>query len=123
MKTKKQTKIQKIEEFISSIVDLDGRETARPGVLGVYECFKSEYGYMIERVGESRAFYEWLHGVPGSLDIDIYYYDQRARLAEFGEIHPRNLANYPDSLIAKSYFNRITTIFFKMVRKAQKQAK
>ena len=55
MQTKTQSKIQKIEEFINSIVDLEGRETAHPGALGVYECFKSELITQVQKVGEIDA--------------------------------------------------------------------
>jgi hypothetical protein len=44
-------------------------------VANVYEIFKKEYGFMIERVGEVNAFKEWLQGLPSVLTVPFYNYD------------------------------------------------
>ena len=38
----------------------------------LYNIFKREYGYMIERVGEVNAFKEWLQGLPSVLTVPFY---------------------------------------------------
>jgi hypothetical protein len=44
-------------------------------IVDVYEIFKQEYGFMIERVGEVNAFKEWLQGLPSVLTVPFYNYD------------------------------------------------
>jgi hypothetical protein len=41
----------------------------------LYNIFKQEYGFMIERVGEVNAFKEWLQGLPSVLTVPFYNYD------------------------------------------------
>jgi hypothetical protein len=41
----------------------------------LYNIFKQEYGFMIERVGEMNAFKEWLQGLPSVLTVPFYNYD------------------------------------------------
>ncbi len=52
----------------------------------IFDRFSSEYGYMIARVGKSKAMSEWLQGL--ALDIE-YYYDDIVKLAiKLGSIDP-----------------------------------
>jgi len=41
----------------------------------LYNIFKQEYGFMIERVGEVNAFKEWLQGLPSVLTVPFYNHD------------------------------------------------
>ena len=48
------------------------------------ERFVSEYGHMIERVGERKACAEWLQGI--AIDIPFYYEDIVKLAVEMGSI-------------------------------------
>jgi hypothetical protein len=66
------------EQIILESIDLDGYDvsanTDLEKINEVYEIFKSEYGYMIERIGERKAFEEWLQGLPSALSVPFYNY-------------------------------------------------
>jgi hypothetical protein len=44
-------------------------------IITLYNIFKQEYGFMIQRVGEVNAFKEWLQGLPSVLTVPFYNHD------------------------------------------------
>ena len=65
------------EQTILDNIDFDGYGITVTDnyskVKEVYSIFKKEYGHMIERVGERKAFAEWLQGLPSTLSVPFYY--------------------------------------------------
>lgn len=75
----------------------------------LYEVFKSEYGFMIERVGKYNAFKEWLQGLPSVLTIPFYNYDIITNYAAykgktFEEIERTDILKYYYSRLAQAFF-------------------
>lgn len=54
-------------------------------VNAAYNIFKQEYGWNIERMGEKRAFAEWLSGLPSVLTVPFYYYEMLQNAKNYGE--------------------------------------
>ena len=63
------------KNYILSTIETDGEDkplkTEKEKIDYIFNRFNSEYGFMIERVGEQKALAEWLSG----LALDIEYYD------------------------------------------------
>jgi hypothetical protein len=62
------------EQTIIDNIDFKGYGIDNEGYLydkikTLYNIFKKEYGFMIERVGEVNAFKEWLQGLPSVLTV------------------------------------------------------
>jgi len=66
------------EKTIIDNIDFEGYEISNDCYLydkikTLYNIFKREYGFMIERIGEQKAFSEWLQGLPSALTVPFYY--------------------------------------------------
>ena len=73
----------------------------------IFDRFNSEYGFMIDRVGEQKAMAEWLSGL--ALDIE-YYYDDIVKLAiKMGSIDENPSAKLI-SKIEQDYFDFMANI-------------
>jgi hypothetical protein len=68
------------EKTIIDNIDFDGYGISNDGYLydkikTLYNIFRKEYGFMIDRVGEVNAFKEWLQGLPSVLTVPFYNHD------------------------------------------------
>lgn len=75
-------------------------------ILSVYAMFVEEYGFMIERVGESDAFCEWLQGLPSVLTVPFMNYEILSNAKQSGII-----INDEDKFL-EDYWTNLTNAFF-----------
>jgi len=71
-----------------------------------YNIFKREYGYMIERIGERKAFAEWLQGLPSALSVPFYYYEILENAKASG------IEVKDEDKLFESYFTDLSDAFF-----------
>jgi hypothetical protein len=76
-----------------------------------YEIFKSEYGWNINRMGERRAFCEWLQGLPSSLTVPFYNSDILNRAYIHGLLDANSSEQQEDEFLNK-YFMNLSDAFF-----------
>jgi hypothetical protein len=77
----------------------------------LYNIFKSEYGWNIERMGERRAFCEWLQGLPSALTVPFYNYEI-INLAYLNGLIKANATEEEEDNFLNSYFMNLSTAFF-----------
>ena len=76
----------------------------------LFDTFKSEYGFNIERYGVQGAFKEWIQGLPSSFGVDYTYCDI---IAVSKVIRP---SKYSDNKLCATWFDFIATNVFKLFR-------
>lgn len=76
-----------------------------------HEIFKSEYGWNIERMGERRAFCEWLQGLPSSLTVPFCNSDILNRAYIHGAL-PANATEDQEDEFLNKYFINLSDAFF-----------
>ena len=98
--------------------NLDGQEvkTDAQKIAFVYNTFKSEKGWHIDRVGEYQAFIDWLQGLPSCLNIDYENYKILELAKLWGSI-PDNATEKQEDKILANWWNLIAVKFFQLVRK------
>ena len=68
-----------IYKYVINHIDTEGygveAKTDAEKIKFLWDTFKSEYGWAIPRMGQQRAFVEWLQGLPSSFSIDYNYGD------------------------------------------------
>jgi hypothetical protein len=83
----------------------------------LYNIFKQEYGFMIERVGEVNAFKEWLQGLPSVLTVPFYNYDIINNAREVGLLRATSddwfKEKEEDSFLDR-YWYRLALAFFNL---------
>lgn len=78
------------ENTILQNIDLEAYEIEQENlskfqlVNEVYKIFVSEYGYNIKRVGEKRAFADWLQGLTSVLTVPFYYWEIQEKAEQNG---------------------------------------
>lgn len=90
----------------------------------LHKIFVSEYGYNIRRMGEYRAFKEWLCGVPSALTVDFCYYDVRKIMREWLDQTEEESARFDDVETWEKFLHLVTREFFALwenVRRSQKK--
>lgn len=129
--TKKEVK-EKIRAYIIGCMDFSGYvgyvgypddepQTDAEKVLLCRDIFRSEYGYNIRRMGEYRAFQEWLSGVPGVLTVDFSYYDVRQILRAWLDQTEAESSRFDDVKAWEHFLHLVTREFFAMVDKAERE--
>jgi hypothetical protein len=86
----------------------------------IYNNFKSEYGWSIERVGEHKAFTEWIQGLPSSFNVDFENYKILELARKWGSISPDlkgKALERREDLILSGWFNFITVKTFQLFKK------
>lgn len=110
--------------YILSVIDGDnyGQElnTDKEKVDFVYQCFKSEAGYNIPRVGEYAAFQEWIMGLPSSFNVEFRNYRIIEIAKEWGSI-PADATERQEDKILGNWFNLITNKFFQLRKRLEKR--
>lgn len=71
-----QVEKENINEHVLSIIDLSEYEMDNT-IENLFDIFKIEYGYFIDRDGEREAFCEWCKGLPSALNVLCYYDEVR----------------------------------------------
>lgn len=82
----------------------------------LFDTFKSEYGWSIERKGMSNAFADWIMGLPSSFNIDFENY-KIIELAKLWGSIPKNASEAQEDKILENWFNFITVKTFQLFRK------
>ena len=104
------------EKIIIDNIDLSGYDLNNDMYLydkvkTTYNIFKSEYGYNITRMGEKRAFCEWLQGLPSALTVPFYNYDILNRAYLHNEIQANATEEQEDKFL-DNYFMNLSNAFF-----------
>jgi hypothetical protein len=99
------------EKTIIDNIDFDGYGFSNDMYLydkikTTYNIFKKEYGFMIDRVGELKAFSEWLSGLPSVLTVPFYYNEMIQNAKDFGVVIK------DEDEFCNNYFNRLSQAFF-----------
>ena len=82
----------------------------------ILNTFRSEYGWAIERYGQTKAFTEWISGLPSSFNIDFENY-RILELAHKWESLPANPTERQEQKILENWFNFITVKFFQLCKR------
>lgn len=80
------------------------------------ETFKSEYGFNIQRMGERKAFSEWLQGLPSAINLP-FYNDDILKLARESKSIPQKTTESYDRKIIDGYYDFMTNKIFKLFEK------
>jgi len=72
----------------------------------LYNIFKLEYGFNIERMGEKKAFAEWLSGLPSALTVPFYYYEMLKNAKNYG------MEIKDEDKFCEDYFMNLSEAFF-----------
>jgi hypothetical protein len=104
------------EQTIIDNIDLSGYDLNNDmylydKVITTYNIFKMEYGYNIERMGEKRAFCEWLQGLPSALTVPFYNHDILNRAYLHNVINANATEEQEDKFI-DNYFMNLSNAFF-----------
>lgn len=91
-----------VKAYILNNITLEGYE--RPNtVLNLWEVFCNEYGYNVIRLGEHKAFTEWLKGMPSSFNIETEYYNVNQILKDIFKVETIE----DDTINFEAYLNLI----------------
>lgn len=104
------------EKIIIDNIDLSGYGVDNEGYLydkvkTTYNVFRIEYGYNIQRMGEKRAFCEWLQGLPSALTVPFYNYE----ILNMAYLHDQIKADATEEEEDKfldAYFMNLSNAFF-----------
>ena len=69
---------EELESFVEGSIDLSGYdeyENSTDKFGSLYNIFQSEYGWVINRMGEKKAKKESLQGINSTIDLPFYYFD------------------------------------------------
>jgi hypothetical protein len=104
------------EQTIIDNIDLESYELSNDVYLydkikTLYNIFKMEYGWNIERMGERRAFCEWLQGLPSTLTVPFYNHDILNR-AYLHNVISANATEEQEDKFLDSYFMNLSNAFF-----------
>ena len=108
------------EDYIIKSIDSEPYEksinTPKEKLQFLRDTFRSEYGHMINRVGEQRAFSEWLSGLPSAMDIP-FYNDDIIKLAKKSGSLPQNATPKQEQRVLDNYWNFMSNKTFQLFRK------
>jgi hypothetical protein len=104
------------EKIIVENIDLSGYDLSNDinlfdKIKEAHNIFKSEYGYNIERMGEKKAFCEWLQGLPSALTVPFYNHDI-LNLAYLHDQIKANATEQEEDKFLDSYFMNLSDAFF-----------
>ena len=104
------------EKTILENIDLEGYGlsndlTVYDKVKKTHKIFKDEYGYNIQRMGERRAFCEWLRGCPSALTVPLYNYEI-LNIAYLNGLIKANATEEEEDKFLSSYFMNLSDAFF-----------
>lgn len=72
----------------------------------LHDTFYTEYGWMVDRVGESKALTEWLMGLPSACHIAFMNHEILQIAKEWGSL-PENPTEKQEDKILANWFNFI----------------
>jgi len=102
-------------EYILSTVEDDGwgneLKEEQEKINHIFDRFKSEYGWMIERVGERKAMSEWLQGL--ALPIAFYNSDIIKLAVDMGSIDSNPSEKLQDK-VTENYWDFMANIILEI---------
>ena len=109
-----------VYQYMLDAIDGEGYDktliTTEDKLQFVLDTFRKEYGWAIARYGQSKAFTEWLSGLPSSFNIDYTNYDI-LRLAREWDSLPDESTENQEQKILSNWFNFIMVKFFQMCKR------
>jgi len=104
------------EKTILENIDLEGYGlsndlTEYDKVKKLHKIFKGEYGWNIDRMGERRAFCEWLQGLPSALTVPFYNYEI-LNIAYLNGLIKANATEDEEDKFLNNYFVNLSDAFF-----------
>lgn len=109
-----------INNYIIDRIDTTGYDvvanTTKEKLQFLYDTFKSEYGFMISRVGSQKAYAEWLQGLPSAFNIDFYNVDILNVAKQMGSL-PANPTEREEQKILDNWWDYISNKTFQLFRK------
>lgn len=112
-----------INQYILDCIDAEGYgetlTTNKEKCQFLYKTFKSEYGWMIERIGEQRAMKEWFHGLPSCFNLAFTNHDI-IQLAKKWESIPQDATEKQEDKILENYWNLMAYKTITLIRKNMK---
>lgn len=114
MKTQNKTVYTFYEQTIINNIDLSGYDISNDLPLfdkinKTYDIFVAEYGYNIQRLGQTRAFREWLQGLPTVLTVPFYYHEM---IDNYNTFTGKELNEISENTFCNQYFDRLAHAFF-----------
>jgi len=112
----------KVKRYIVSCIDGSGYEVdtdtmdEKGKLQFLYNTFKTEYGWNIQRVGEYKAFTEWLQGLPTCFGIDFENYHILHLAYNWGSIKETDTESRKDKILA-NWFNFIMVKTYQLFKK------
>lgn len=108
------------EQTILDSIDLEGYDikgsinklNPKEKILRLYKIFLDEYGYNIKRYGMTKAFSEWLSGLPSSCSVPFYYND----IIENAQRYYGHAIKDEDAF-CDTYFDKLSLAFFELYNK------
>jgi hypothetical protein len=108
---------QKFREYLLECISGDGliqTATDKDKLLYLKERFHSEYGFMVERVGEQKAMAKWLSGL--AIDIDYMNY----KIIEIGKSVGMDLSTESKEYnYISNWFLYSANQYLRMIRRAK----
>jgi len=109
-----------INDYIFERIDTEGYDvvaiTDKEKLQFLYDTFKSEYGYMITRVGSQKAYQEWLQGLPSAFNIDFYNVDILKVAKQMGSLSANPTEKQEDKII-DNWWSYVANKTFQLFRK------
>jgi hypothetical protein len=109
-----------VYQYMIDAIDGEGYDktltTTEEKLQFVLDTFRNEYGWMIKRDGEYKAFTEWISGLPSSFNIDFENY-RILELAHKWESLPDNATESQEYKITSNWFKFITVKFFQLCKR------
>jgi len=109
---------QNYKTFLYKSIDFEGYDFEQPKtnkdkINKFFECFNSEYGWNIQRVGEVNALIEYLQGLPSSIHIPYANWDIIELAKRFGSLS-ENATEREEDKIINNYWNFIANKLLQM---------
>lgn len=109
-----------IHQYILDCVDSSGygveTETDITKIVFLLNTFKAEYGWAVQRMGNHKAFAEWLQGLPSCLNIAFMNCDILALATKQGTLPDSPTEKQEDAILEK-YWRYMTMRVFELHRK------
>jgi len=103
------------EQIVLNNIDLESYDieakTNFDKMQETYNIFLSEYGFNVRRMGELKAFTEYLKGLPTVLTVPFYNYDI-LNIASLYDLISANATEEQEDEFLSTYFENVAMAFF-----------
>lgn len=110
---------KKVRAYLLSVIDGENYgenpQTECEKISFVAKTFKSEYGWMVKRVGVQEALKEWFMGLPSAINVEFRNYEIIQIAKEWGSI-PDNATEKQEDKILDNWFNLCACKMVQMFR-------